>query len=665
MVLRVGILGMLLWCGTGFAQSYTDLAKALAETSEKSGIHRLKAQVAQAAVRRLETEKLSATERKKLKAEALALCSDVQLGAMDLWFGDSVVTWGRLLLLEGNWKEARSLLWGQAEVLQNIEKNLAANGIPVSSISPVAGCRHALGETYRMEYEATNQLEPAIEALKHFYNVQIKYGDSPWGMQAQQKAEAAKAFVEGRGKEVRIDLGQHRATFVRNKFRLGARLTAEGNHGAAVDQVLDAINFFPESGQTIEALRNLGVCFLNLGRDDEAMASAEYLCERFGSDTNAPVAVLGIGRQYIESGHEEMGEGVFDLYLASFPSDARRTDILSYFAWKAYKTGDWPEAINRFHQLEAALRTKGETGAELQKAVYIQASRSADPARLEQFIAEFPDSNLVPTALGEKAQALLVAGAFDAAFQTLETLGERFPEAAASRTALAGLIVAAVEAERFDIAGQVLDRMLADRKAYGHEVYLSTGEGLLSAQRHTLAERAFAAVPLNAKRAFVERALYGTAAAQFGRGQFGQSFQTLETLLAKYPNSGRYFDARLMQARSLVRLGRINEAAEPYGEVVALKQDYAVAYEWAQVLQEPEEKLAALQRIALLADPDTLANRPLIADSIVASLPIALELRKYQLAVESCDQFEELFPKHDQLNVVAGYRKEAADALAQ
>jgi tetratricopeptide (TPR) repeat protein len=660
MYLRIiSILTLVLITSFVSAQTYDELLKELESATGKTELHRLGAQLARAGIQRLETEQLSKTAQKKLKAEVLAQCSDVQLGAMDIWFGDSVVTWSRLLLLEGNWREARSILLGQAEVLQNIEKNLAANEVPVSAISPLAGCRYYLGETYRMEYEETNRHEPAVAALRHFYNVYIKYGDSPWGGAAQQKADAAKGFVEGRGRQVRIELGSHRDAFVANTFKLGVRLAAQGAFEEAIDPLTAAINYFPESGKSVDALRTLGICWFNLERHGEVLATVEYLCERFSSDTNAPAAVLCLGRQSLDAA-ADAADPIFGHYLAAFPLDSHRTDILSYFAWQAYNAGNGPETLTRFQALESALRADGEMGEPLEKAVYIQASCARQPAGFDRFLAEFPESGLVPRVLGEKAQALLVAGEFDAAFQTLEILGERHPDAPAARTALAGLIVAAVEKERFDIAGQVLDRMLADREAYGNGVYVSTGESLLKAGEFVLAEKTFSAVQPE-----TERSLLGLAAAQSGQEQFGESFQSLGKLLTTFPNSGHFYDARLMQARALVELGRTNEAIAAYGDVVAARQDYQTAFEMARILGDPEEQLAAFQRIALLADPDKMANRPLIAESLVASLPLCLELRKYRLAVDSCDQFETLFPKNDKLPTIGKFRKEAADALAQ
>ncbi|WP_322607769.1 tetratricopeptide repeat protein [Pontiella agarivorans] len=647
--------GILLFGMLCRGETYEQLNAQLKNAAEKQVIHRLKSQIAGAALQRLETETLSKKDQQALRTQVRAYCADVQLGAMDVWYGESVVAWGRLLLFDGKWEEARVQLLDQAEVLQNIERNLRANAIPVSSVSPVAGCRYVLGETYRVEYETFQTLEPAVEALRHFYNVYIKYSDSPWGEKARVKAESMQAELERHGKQVRIDLGPHKDSFIAAKFRLGSKYMAEGRYADAVEPIETAINYFPETVKSVQALRNLAVCKQELGEADEAYMIAEYCCERFAADTNAPLAVLSLGRRAVDAGNEEQGEQLFNLYLASFPEHEKRAEIFSWFAWRAFKSDEMKKAMPFFQSLETELRRIGETGERLEKAVYLQAVTPPDPEKLDAFIAEFSCSERVASALSEKSQALLVAGDFEGAFQTLEKLKSEFPEAPASRRALAGLIVAAVEAGRFDVAERVLGRMLEDQDEYGPDVYLATGEGLLSAEQFALAEKAFAAVPDD------ERAVFGTAACKFGGADFEGSFQALENLLADFPGTGSFHDARLMQARCLVELGRTNEAVAAYADA---GRDYAVTLEMAGVLSDPEERLAAYQRVALLADPKAEGHRPLIAESILQSLPLCLELRKYDLALAACDQFETLFPEHGQLPAIENFRKEAERASA-
>ena len=642
------------------AESYERLTDQLKQATEPSEIHRLKSLVARSAVHRLESNQLSVEETDRLRSQIKAYCADLQLGSMDIWYGDAVVTWGRLLLLEEKWVEAREALMEQAEVLQNIEKNLAANDIAYSSISPLAGCRFVLGETYRLEYDTSRELEPAVEALKHYYNVYIKYVDSPWGEKARVHAEAMKLKLEQRGKKVRIDLGPHQNAFVMNQFKYGVRLVAQGRYDDAVNPIETALNAFPETRSSVEALRHLSVCRQELGHQEEVHLIAEYMCERFSADTNAPLAVLGMGRRAIDAGSEVLGEHILQLYLNAYAEHEKRSEVLSWFAWKAYEAEAWDKVPRLFRTLECELRNRGDSGERLEKVVYVLATHPPDVEALNAFMAEFPSSLRVAPALNKKAQALLAAGDFEGSFRTLEQLADDFPESAASRNALANLILSAVQVERFDVAGQILRRMLEDKEAYGVDVYLTTGEGLLKAQKYKLAEQAFGAVPLEEEQHVAERALYGMAASRFEQEAFESSLQTLNQLLSTFPASGRFYAVRLLQARCLVELGRRDEAIAAYGD--AARNDHAVTVEMAGILINPEDKLAAYQRVALLADPNTLENRPLIAQSHLASLPLCMELQKYDLALLVCAQFEELFPEHEQRPAIEQFRKEAAHA---
>lgn len=724
------------------------LGLAITAVAKEEVDRRAKAERAASCAAQLETEKLSATAKKKLQAEAVALCSEVQLGSMDLWFGDSVITWCRLLLVDGEWQEAREVLLGQVEILKNIEKTLAEQKLPVSAISPVAGCRYLLGETYNRERaneaDADRQIQLAAEALKQFYNVYVKYGDSPWGPASQDRAEEAKAFLESRGKTVKIDLGGNRDRLVANKFKFGARLLQQKKYGEAVEQYLVALNNFPDTVKSVSALRDLGLCWFHLGEQEKTRMVVEYLGERFASNTNTPPAILSLGRAHLDAENKPGATWIYEKFLSLFPGNERAPGVLyslaglnpetkeayllrtvktypasaygikalSQLAWAAYgrgefdaaeklfgeyvaaepdyakrskaqfaradcglKSRDWKISRENFQALEKMVRAEEASGELLEKAVFYQGFCRVQDKRsiktgvqeFDRLLKEFPESALAPRALNEKGLALLRADDFDAAFQALEKLIADFPDSGEARTALAGLIQSAVEQQRFDVAEQVLERMLKNKEAYGLSVYVSTGEGLLEAEEFKLAEKAFAAVPASAERKFAERALYGQAAAQFGLEQFDKSFQTLENLLGKFPNTGFFYEARLMQARSLVRLGKTAEAVAAFGGVVGLAQDEALLYqatfEMGQALADPKEKLAAFQRVVLLADPAKAELQPLIEQSILASLPLCMEQQRWQDAVDNCDQFAQLFPKSDKLPEVGKTRDMAFQRL--
>ena len=162
----------------------------------------------------------------------------------------------------------------------------------------------------------------------------------------------------------------------------------------------------------------------------------------------------------------------------------------------------------------------------------------------------------------------------------------------------------------------------------------------------------------------MQQALFGTASCRFDRSDFEACLYSLEEFVIQFPKSFLFYDVRLMQARCFVQLARTNEAVAAYAEVASGKRDYAVTFEMAGILQDPEARLAAYQRIVLLADPEHAGNRSIIHQSILLSLPMCMQLGKYELALAACDQFEDLFPDHADRPEVDKYRKEAERVLA-
>ena len=69
--------------------------------------------------------------------------------------------------------------------------------------------------------------------------------------------------------------------------------------------------------------------------------------------------------------------------------------------------------------------------------------------------------------------------------------------------------------------------------------------------------------------------------------------------------------------------------------------------------------LASYQRVALLTDTSKPEFRPLVEESLVKAIDLAMELGRYQDVQDSCDQYLKDFPAGDKIEVV---RKAKADA---
>jgi hypothetical protein len=177
----------------------------------------------------------------------------------------------------------------------------------------MAGYRYFLGETYRMEYEKSKEIKPAIKAMTHFYNVYFKYGDSEWGSRALIKAEAAKAFVESKGKRVELDLTKNCNQFVTKQLEFSESLFFQRRYTESISRYLMVINWFPRIGKIPIALQNIGISYAQLEQKESAQMVVEYLCEQFATNTFSAGAVLAIGRQFLAS-NPVIAENIFNQY---------------------------------------------------------------------------------------------------------------------------------------------------------------------------------------------------------------------------------------------------------------------------------------------------------------------------------------------------------------
>ncbi|MGE4488245.1 MAG: tetratricopeptide repeat protein, partial [Kiritimatiellales bacterium] len=255
------------------------------------------------------------------RARAQKLCEEVQLGGLDLWFGQAVVTWSRVMQLNGEWDETASVLETQLELLKQLESGLEKQGQPVSLVSPLAGARYLLGLCYEHAGKKT-------EALTQFYNVYAKYGDSEWGPQAQEHAQALKDEFEAQGKTIKIDLGANLAKMEESRFRVARRLFFDKQYADAVPAYLTALNDYPEGDDAVTALRELIQSYISLSDPFFAKAVATYTGERFSARPAAADALLAAGKRALDTKQNDLAWWMYDQYLADFPQNPRAPAVL-------------------------------------------------------------------------------------------------------------------------------------------------------------------------------------------------------------------------------------------------------------------------------------------------------------------------------------------------
>lgn len=628
---------------------------------------------------------------------ALKLAEEVQLGGLDLWFGNAVVSWAQIMIANEERDEAQSVLETQLELLKSI-----GDSVP-PAVSPLAGARYFLGVCYE-------QADKKADALTQFYNVYAKYGDSEWGPRAQEKAQALIADFEAQGKTVNIDLGANLAKMEGSAFRVGRRLFFDRQYADALPATIDALNEYPEGDESITALRELALSAIQLDDELTAKTVGFYLAERFSGEPNAGEALLAAGKAALDSKKEDLAWWLYGQTLAAFPAHPKmpavlyslaalrndesylfqilenypdstyRARALGRLAWNAYKAEDYKLAAERF-----APYVDTETDPQKQ----IRARFAFSDSYRQQALGSVGDT-APPILLESKGRASLSERAvfvWNKALEQYQTLEKQIEKARVGFGVSAETLsfnkpyweksiyyqaVCHKELGETDEAVTACDRFISTfpRSGIIEQAQFTKGKTLIEAER--FAEALAALEGLGGK--FAEPVCYYRGVAQYETDAFEQSFQTLEKLLTDWPASAFTYEAMFVQGRAFNAAGRPDDAIRVFGEIMNVAPGdglmHRAGLELGRAQSDPAEKLASFQRVALLADPEK--HQELIADALFESLPLYLELARPADLIADADRLTLDFPAFARatagrppLEEISNLKKQAKTALAK
>lgn len=620
---------------------------------------------------------------------AKKLCEEVQLGGLDLWFGQSVVTWSKVMQLKGDWDEITTVLETQLELLKQLETALEKQGQPVSLISPLAGARYLLGTCY----EHADKKEAA---LTQFYNVYAKYGDSEWGPKAQNQAQALITEFEGRGKTVKIDLGVNQARMEESRFRVARRHFFEKQYAAALPAYFDALNKYPESNEAVTALRELMLCCIQLNDPRSTKTIAGYVGERFSKRDVAAEALLAAGKCALDEKQNKLARCIYDRYFASFPNHSRAPGVLYSLAALHKQTGDAKDeedCLNRLLQNYPADSYATRALSRLAWNAYEKENYATAAIRFEQVVKSETD----PEKLLRARFALAEAYRFTASsgtnfndwkkalenFQTLETslntTVESFGVSEEMRILGSSFLEKSIfyqgtchaKLSELDAAVQVFDRFLQTfpESKFSPQTRLAQGAALVELKRYDAALAALAGFNETSDANYMESVFYFRGQSFFETGQYAQSIQSLETLLARWPESAFYFETKLVQGRAYAAAGQNTEAVRALSDILNFATDdllvHRASLELGRAQTTPAEKLASFQRVALLADATKPEQAALIQQALTESLPLYLALNRPQDVLTDSDRLVKEFPMLGKTTELNSWRIKASEQLVQ
>lgn len=327
----------------------------------------------------------------------------------------------------------------------------------------------------------------------------------------------------------------------------------------------------------------------------------------------------------------------------------------------------------------------------LQKATFLRAqcfARMASPPEqipefrdkaikaFDLFVRMFGDSELAPRALSGKGTVLLELKKFDDAAKTFDELTVRYPNSPEGKNALFSLARAAMEIKQYDQGIAAFRRMMENTQIYAADEFVRLGQLMLDAGYAKEAIEAFSVVQRKvgqmpedqqgAQRPLLERSLFGIAQSYYQSKQYTEAIQAVDELMARYPQSGLFYEAKFLQGEAYRESGQYQNAVTALSDVFRYASDSTLINRANQTLAEVQrlngdlvEALASYQRIALLTDRTKTDNLVLIEIAMFASVEIATQMEKYDQVILACDDYMKLFPQGKNIETVRKLRGEA------
>ncbi len=364
-------------------------------------------------------------------------------------------------------------------------------------------------------------------------------------------------------------------------------------------------------------------------------------------------------------------------FAESYRQLGNLTNALSAYetliAWLAPKNNPFSttpaDAKKNAEVLERAVFQRANCCARIKAAPEAQAQyRQTAIKAFDQFIELFPQSTLAPKALNGRGTVQLEINQFDAAAKTFDELAAKYPQSDEGKSALFALVRSAMEIKKYDQAKSAFEKMLNAGGSYSPDQFARIGQMMLDAKMYPEAVDGFWRA-VNSKtedRTVLEVSYYGLGRAYNEQKNYPRAIEALEELMARYPKSGLFYDAKFTLGGAYRAVGNMSNAVAVLSDVFRYA-DKAVlinkaSFELAKIQQEQKQNDAALAsflRVGLLGDPNDAELRPLIEESLVEAAKLSFELRKYQDVMDTCDEYMNKFPTGAHIDLMRQLKADA------
>jgi TolA-binding protein len=309
----------------------------------------------------------------------------------------------------------------------------------------------------------------------------------------------------------------------------------------------------------------------------------------------------------------------------------------------------------------------------------------------------FPKSKYVPSALMQAGTIRSLAGDSAGANVLFERLRKDYPESAEAKNVLFEMGRRFLDMGYRAQAVETFKKMFLEQGSYSDSQILLAGQELLKAKEYELAGQAFDRVASSTKdQGQRTSALLGKAEVQVAQEQFAAAIPALTSLAASLKGSSRLVDVNLILSRAASEQGLRESDADKRidcfnAAVVAMKtvktyrtnvlERAATDLEVGRLLTRKaraEEKfgtadgvrkykgqaVAAYQALLMSADPSNTIIGPVLEDAYHECLPLMVEIKRWQDALDDCNAYLEAFPGGKYASDIRNLKNQASIELS-
>lgn len=618
--------------------------------------------------------------------EVELICKQI-LWRQDVWFGKAIVMLAHVRLMKGNFDGAMKLVEEYREQLLQIDEILKdeakETGHDMTRLSPMAECRFLIGSIMQQEAEkkikagkprdeirallvgkkdAGGREQPG--ALQHFVNVFFRYPTTSWGPEAGTRLREVETMLKQIGVESTYAVPAEQWTKVERAQVQAAKVQFNSHQYAeAAEQYRKFLSLFPEGQTAIPAMTDLAVCYMEQDEDIFADTVARHLAERFSGKKAdlrnlAGDAVLMIAGAYSERKKPAKSAELEDLFASQFPDHPRTVGFIYRLGEKQYARQDYTAAMAYYtkiitgftnsplyfealSRMATCYRETGKREEEVKMLTQMCAGLEARPTPGPQFILGKYRLGAAYREMGPR----FLPSAFNRYAEIIKLLGttpQRFQQNSQEEEANAKILDGAMFSTAF------LYTQMTPPEGSPPDAYK-----LMAVKTF---EQLVAKFP---KSGSAPLALMQMGAIWTMLDKPDEAQKALARLQKEYPDSQEAKNARFMLARTLLSLGRKEQAIAEFKKMFA---DKGGAYSPAQILSAAGELQKAGENQVALEAYDTVLtmskDRDIVERALAGRGRVLISLKKFVQGVEDLDKLLNTYTN-------TGFTVEASLSLSQ